>query len=153
MKILPAHILPYGLRITLSVMLLWMVFPLTLTAGCTDKANEGAKSAELNEYQQQMPASLLHPLADAPLCEDQEKSTANLVCSLIPAADTTCLTQDKAIVQADRLTFGPTDSLLATGEEASDLSQQSASPAYDTQGFSPQKQHAHRLLRAPPVFS
>lgn len=142
------------LRITLSVMLLWMLLPATLTAGCSDLSAPPADS-ELNEFQSAIPSALMVPLADAPLCEngDGNSSPSSLICSLIPQADTGCLTQTKALIQTDRHTGTTSLTALSSSSEffggpdlVSQYSGLFTSPFYSA--FPP----GNRLLRAPPAI-
>ncbi|MCH8558984.1 MAG: hypothetical protein LAT84_14270 [Balneolia bacterium] len=140
------------LRITLSVMMLWMLFPATLTAGCSDLSAPPADTG-LNEFQAAIPSALMVPLADVPLCEngDENSSASSLICSLIPAADSECLTQAKALIQTDRHSGTTQLSGLQTGSQSlyGPVPQHSEALAYLPAVSGKNPPGSHRL-RAPP---
>jgi|GEM_PF-6205762 len=142
------------IRITLSVMLLWMLFPATITAGCGD--NKSKTEVEVNEFQSKIPSALMLPLNDVQLCEGNESNNpaASLICSLIPLSDSGCLTQAKALLQTDRHTGSNliTGLLSSTETHFSKIKQETTGSAVSV-AFLQEIPPGSRLLRAPPSYS
>lgn len=142
------------IRITLSVMLLWMLFPATITAGCGD--NDSKTEAEVNEFQSNIPSALMLPLNDVQLCEATENNNpaASLICSLIPLSDSGCLTQAKALLQTDRHTGSNLISgLLSSTETHFSKIKPETIISTVSEAILNETPPGSRLLRAPPSYS